>query len=43
MSLYRESAYPVRADLAAAHAAQLSGWGAPGTWGTGAQRLFLHA
>ncbi len=43
MSLYSDSAYPVRDDLAATHATQLSGWGAPGTWGTGAQRLAVAA
>ena len=43
MTLYAESAYPVRADLAAAHASQLAQLGAPGTWGTGAQRLAIAA
>ncbi len=43
MTIYAGSAYPVRADLAAVHAAQLSEWGAPGTWGTGAQRLAVAA
>lgn len=43
MSLYAESAYPVRPDLAAIHAAQLARMGAPGTWGTGAQRVAVAA
>ncbi len=43
MSLYSDSAYPVRDDLAEVHATQLSGWGMPGTWGTGAQRLAVAA
>ena len=43
MSLYSDSPYPVRDDLADVHAAQLSSWGRPGTWGTGAQRLAVAA
>ena len=43
MTLYEDSAYPVRPDLAAAHASQLDKMGAPGTWGTGAQRLAIAA
>ncbi len=43
MTLYAESAYPVRADLAAAHASQLEQLGAPGTWGNGAQRVAIAA
>jgi len=43
MTLYEDSAYPVRPDLAAAHASQLDKLGAPGTWGTGAQRLAIAA
>ncbi len=43
MTLYDDSAYPVRPDLAAAHASQLEKLGAPGTWGTGAQRLAITA
>ena len=43
MTLYDDAAYPVRPDLAAAHAAQLEKLGAPGTWGTGAQRLAIAA
>jgi hypothetical protein len=39
MTLYADSAYPVRDDLAAAHTAELQRLSAPGTWGTGAQRL----
>lgn len=39
MGFYDDSAYPVRADLADVHASQLNGLGAPGTWGSGAQRL----
>ena len=41
MSYYADSAYPVRADLAAIHASQIAQLGAPGTWGTGAQRLAI--
>jgi hypothetical protein len=33
----------VTAELQAVHAAQISGWGTPGTWGTGAQRLAVAA
>ena len=43
MTLYDDSVYPVRPDLAAAHASQLEKLGAPGTWGTGAQRLAIAA
>lgn len=43
MSFYDDSIYPVRDDLAAVHASQLKGWGAPGTWGSGAQRLAIAA
>jgi hypothetical protein len=43
MALYEDSAYPVRPDLDAAHASQLEKLGAPGTWGTGAQRLAIAA
>lgn len=39
MEFYSDSPYPVRDDIAAVHAQQINGWGAPGTWGTGAQRL----
>ncbi|MDH3739672.1 MAG: hypothetical protein OER92_10800 [Alphaproteobacteria bacterium] len=38
MSIYADSTYPVRTDLAAIHASQMAQLGAPGTWGTGAQR-----
>jgi hypothetical protein len=43
MTMYASSAYPVHADIARVHAAQIGGWGAPGTWGTGAQRLAVAA
>ncbi len=43
MSLYADSEFPVREDLAEIHASQLSELGAPGTWGTGAQRLAIAA
>ena len=43
MTLYPDSAYPVSADLAAAHASQLDQLGLAGTWGTGAQRLAIAA
>lgn len=43
MSHYADSAYPVRADLDAVHGSQLEKLGAPGTWGTGAQRLAIAA
>jgi hypothetical protein len=43
MTLYADSAYPVRADLAAIHTSQWDQLGAPGTWGTGAQRLAVAA
>lgn len=43
MTLYADSAYPVHADISAVHGAQLERLGAPGTWGTGAQRLALAA
>ena len=39
MTLYADSAYPVQDDLDAIHASQLDKFGAPGTWGTAAQRL----
>ena len=39
MGIYEESSFPVRADLAEVHDSQLNALGAPGTWGTGAQRL----
>jgi len=39
MSFYADSAYPVRADLEAVHAEQWDKLSAPGSWGTGAQRL----
>ena len=41
MTLYADSKYPVRADLDAIHAKQLDQLVAPGTWGSGAQRLAI--
>ena len=41
MSYYADSAYPVRADLAAIHASQMAQLSTPGTWGTGAQKLAI--
>lgn len=41
MTIYAESAYPVRKDLETIHAGQISALGDPGTWGTGAQRLAI--
>ena len=43
MSLYADSEFPVREDLAVIHASQLTELGAPGSWGTGAQRLAIAA
>jgi hypothetical protein len=43
MTVYADSAYPVRGDLAAIHASQLDQLSAQGTWGTGAQRLAVAA
>jgi len=39
MTFYADAAYPVRDDLAANHAAQWQKASAPGSWGTGPQRL----
>lgn len=39
LALYADSEYPVRKDLDEVHAAQFASFSAPGTWGTGAQRL----
>lgn len=39
MSFYADSDYPVRQDLADAHAAQFQRFARAGTWGTAAQRL----
>lgn len=39
MSLYSDSAYPVTDEMDNIHEAQLNRMFAPGTWGTGAQRL----
>lgn len=41
MSIYSDSAYPVRSDLEAIHAKQISALGDPGVWGSGAQRLAI--
>ena len=41
MTIYTESAYPVRKDLESIHARQISALGDAGTWGTGAQRLAI--
>ena len=43
MSFYGDSKYPVRADLDAVHDSQLANMTAPGTWGTGTQRLAVIA
>lgn len=41
VSIYADSTYPVRGDLEVIHSAQISSLGAPGTWGSGAQRLAI--
>lgn len=41
MSLYNDSTYPVRDDVAAIHARQFEQLGSPGTWGTSKQRLAI--
>ena len=38
MSIYADSSYPVKSDLAAIHEGQFKKLVQPGTWGTGAQR-----
>ncbi len=43
MTLYADSSYPVREDIESVHEKQLEQFGAPGTWGTGAQRLAIAA
>ncbi len=43
MTLYEDSDFPVSVDLEAVHAEQLTQLGAPGTWGTGRQRLAVAA
>ena len=43
MALYKDSEFPVRADLEAAHQAQFDRFGQPGTWGSGAQRIAVIA
>lgn len=39
MGFYADSRYPVRAEIADTHARHFATFGAPGTWGTGKQRL----
>lgn len=41
MSFYSDSKYPVRSDIDAIHAQQFETFGAPGTWGSGKQRLAI--
>lgn len=41
MSLYADSKYPVREDVAAIHARQFDQLGLPGTWGSSTQRLAI--
>ena len=41
MSFYADSKYPVREDVAELHAEQFNRLGAPGTWGTAAQRIAI--
>jgi len=43
MAMFSNSEYPVRDDLAEIQEAQITALGAPGTWGTGAQRLAIAA
>lgn len=43
MAFYADSAYPVREDLDSVQGAQITQMGAPGTWGSGAQRLAIAA
>jgi hypothetical protein len=43
MSIYEDSDYQVRTDLADIHASQLDQLGEPGSWGTGQQRLAIAA
>ena len=43
MSIYKDSEYQVRTDLADIHASQLEQLGEPGTWGSGQQRLAIVA
>ncbi|MDP4593827.1 MAG: hypothetical protein NWT00_04565, partial [Beijerinckiaceae bacterium] len=41
MSFYSDSQYPVRPDVSAIHARQFEQLSAPGTWGSGKQRLAI--
>ena len=41
MSLYSDSAYPVREDVTSNHSHQFEKLGSPGTWGTSAQRIAI--
>ena len=41
MSLYDDSSYPVRGDVASNHVRQFEQLGSPGTWGTSAQRIAI--
>lgn len=41
--MFSSSEYPIRDDLAEIQKAQFNALGAPGTWGTGAQRLAIAA
>lgn len=41
MNIYADSKYPVADNIAAVHAEQILGLGAPGTWWTGAERLAM--
>ncbi|MBT6860984.1 MAG: hypothetical protein HOA18_19650, partial [Rhodospirillaceae bacterium] len=43
MAMFSNSKYPIRDDLAEIQEAQIDALGAPGTWGTGAQRLAIAA
>jgi len=43
MTLYADSAYPVREDLDAVHEKQLAQFSEAGTWGSGAQRVAVAA
>ena len=41
MSIYADSTYPVREDVAVIHTHQFEQLGSPGTWGTAAQRIAI--
>jgi hypothetical protein len=43
MTLYADSEYPVRDEIAAVHVRQLQHISSPGTWGTGAERRSVAA